>query len=87
MPGAGRNARRSWWRYRDPSGPAAGRRGLRRVVVGVTGATGATYAVRLLARLRETGVESHLVAPAGLFPTREERRELVGTGTGTGEGS
>jgi carbon starvation protein len=32
-------------------------------------------------------VESHLVAPAGLFPTREERRELVGTGTGTGEGS
>jgi carbon starvation protein len=31
-------------------------------------------------------VESHLVAPAGLFPTREERRELVGTGTGTGTG-
>jgi carbon starvation protein len=30
-------------------------------------------------------VESHLVAPAGLFPTREERRELVETGTGTGE--
>ncbi len=31
-------------------------------------------------------VESHLVAPAGLFPTREERKELVGTGSGTGSG-
>jgi carbon starvation protein len=32
----------------------------------------------------EPYVKSHLVAPAGLFPTREER-ELVGTGTGTSE--
>jgi carbon starvation protein len=40
-------------------------------------------------RLRETlptteapYVESHIVAPAGLFPTREERRELAGVGAG-----
>ena len=36
----------------------------RRVVVGITGATGAVYGVRLLKRLREAGVESHLVASA-----------------------
>ena len=35
-----------------------------RVVVGITGATGAVYGVRLLKRLREAGVESHLVASA-----------------------
>ena len=35
-----------------------------RVVVGITGATGAVYAVRLLARLREAGRETHLVATA-----------------------
>lgn len=35
-----------------------------RVVVGLTGATGAVYAVRLLQRLRESGVETHLVATA-----------------------
>ena len=39
----------------------------RRVVVGITGATGAVYAVRLLARLKATGHETHLVAsPAGV---------------------
>ena len=35
-----------------------------RVVVGITGATGAVYGVRLLARLREASVETHLVASA-----------------------
>ena len=40
----------------------------RRVVVGVTGATGAVYAVRLLARLRDAGRETHLIAsPAGVL--------------------
>src|SRR5688500_3685955 len=33
----------------------------RRVVVGITGATGVIYGVRLLERLREAGVETHLV--------------------------
>src|SRR6187431_3677798 len=32
-----------------------------RVIVGITGATGAIYGVRLLERLRESGVETHLV--------------------------
>ena len=32
-----------------------------RLIVGMTGATGAVYGVRLLERLRENGVESHLV--------------------------
>ena len=36
----------------------------KRIVVGVSGASGAVYAVRLLARLRATGQESHLVASA-----------------------
>src|SRR6476660_7769556 len=35
-----------------------------RVLVGITGATGAVYGVRLLKRLREARVESHLVASA-----------------------
>ena len=44
-----------------------------RVVVGVTGATGAVYAVRLLARLREAGRETHLVAsPAGVLNVHHE---------------
>ena len=39
-----------------------------RLVVGITGATGAVYAVRLLARLRAEGRETHLVAsPAGVL--------------------
>jgi 4-hydroxy-3-polyprenylbenzoate decarboxylase len=32
-----------------------------RLIVGITGATGALYGVRLLERLRECGVETHLV--------------------------
>ena len=32
-----------------------------RIIVGLTGATGAIYGVRLLERLREAGVETHLV--------------------------
>ena len=45
----------------------------RRVVVGITGATGAVYAVRLLARLKETGLETHLVAsPAGVLNVHHE---------------
>jgi len=32
-----------------------------RLVVGITGATGAIYGVRMLERLREAGVETHLV--------------------------
>jgi flavin prenyltransferase len=44
-----------------------------RVVVGVTGATGATYAVRLLARLKASGCETHLVAsPAGVLNVHHE---------------
>ena len=33
----------------------------RRLIVGITGATGIIYGVRLLERLREAGVETHLV--------------------------
>ena len=45
----------------------------RRVIVGVTGATGAVYAVRLLQRLRESAVESHLVcSPAGVLNAHHE---------------
>jgi 4-hydroxy-3-polyprenylbenzoate decarboxylase len=33
----------------------------KRVVVGITGATGVVYGVRLLERLREAGVETHLI--------------------------
>ena len=44
-----------------------------RVVVGVTGATGAVYAVRLLARLKVAGCETHLVAsPAGVLNVHHE---------------
>ena len=32
-----------------------------RLIVGITGATGSVYGVRILERLREVGVESHLV--------------------------
>ena len=45
----------------------------RRVVVGITGATGAIYAVRLLQRLRESRLETHLVAsPAGVLNVHHE---------------
>jgi 4-hydroxy-3-polyprenylbenzoate decarboxylase len=44
-----------------------------RLVVGITGATGAAYAVRLLDRARELGIETHLVAtPAGLLNVHHE---------------
>ena len=44
-----------------------------RVVVGITGATGAVYAVRLLARLRTAGTETHLVlSPAGVLNAHHE---------------
>ena len=33
----------------------------KRIVVGITGATGAPYAIRILAILRELGIESHLI--------------------------
>jgi 4-hydroxy-3-polyprenylbenzoate decarboxylase len=46
-----------------------------RIVVGITGATGAVYAVRLLARLKATGCETHLVAsPAGVLNVHHELR-------------
>ena len=44
-----------------------------RIVVGITGATGAVYAVRLLARLKATGCQTHLVAsPAGVLNVHHE---------------
>jgi 4-hydroxy-3-polyprenylbenzoate decarboxylase len=44
-----------------------------RLVVGLTGATGAAYALRLLRRSRELGVETHLIAtPAGILNTHHE---------------
>ncbi len=44
-----------------------------RLVVGITGATGAVYGVRLLKRLREYGVETHLVVtPAGVLNVHHE---------------
>jgi flavin prenyltransferase len=43
------------------------------IVVGITGATGAIYGVRLLARLRELQVQTHLVAtPAGVVNAHHE---------------
>jgi 4-hydroxy-3-polyprenylbenzoate decarboxylase len=45
----------------------------RRVVVGITGATGAIYALKLLARLRAAGRETHLVAtPAAILNVHHE---------------
>jgi len=44
-----------------------------RLVVGITGATGALYAVKLLQRARELGVETHLVVtPAGVLNVHHE---------------
>lgn len=44
-----------------------------RLVVGLTGATGASYALRLLRRARELGVETHLIAtPAGILNAHHE---------------
>jgi len=44
-----------------------------RLVVGITGASGATYGLRVLARARELGVETHLiVTPAGVLNVHHE---------------
>jgi flavin prenyltransferase len=44
-----------------------------RIVVGISGATGTIYGVRLLQRLREAQVETHLVAtPAGVLNAHHE---------------
>ena len=44
-----------------------------RIVVGITGATGTVYGVRLLQRLRELRVETHLVVtPAGVLNAHHE---------------
>ncbi len=44
-----------------------------RLVVGITGATGAAYALRLLRRGRELGLETHLiVTPAGVLNVHHE---------------
>ena len=53
----------------------------RRLVVGITGATGAVYGVRLLARARELGLQTHLVVtPSGVLNVHHElgldRREI-----------
>jgi len=45
----------------------------RRLVVGITGASGAVYGVRLLARARNLGLETHLVVtPAGVVNAHHE---------------
>ena len=44
-----------------------------RLVVGITGATGAVYGVRLLARARALGVQTHLVVtPSGVLNAHHE---------------
>ena len=44
-----------------------------RLVVGITGATGALYAVKLLQRARDIGVETHLiVTPSGVLNVHHE---------------
>jgi flavin prenyltransferase len=45
----------------------------RRLVLGITGATGCIYAVRLLQRARELGLETHvIVTPAGVISAHHE---------------
>jgi 4-hydroxy-3-polyprenylbenzoate decarboxylase len=67
--------------------------GGRRLVVGISGASGIDYGVRALVRLRELGVESHLVVtrPAGMTRAVEtdlsarELRELADVSYSPGE--
>jgi 4-hydroxy-3-polyprenylbenzoate decarboxylase len=57
-----------------------------RLIIGITGATGAIYGVRLLERLREAGVETHLVisrwgARTLLHETPYTREQVEATAT------
>jgi 4-hydroxy-3-polyprenylbenzoate decarboxylase len=44
-----------------------------RLIAGMTGASGAIYGVRLLERLRELPVETHLVDSPNIFESRRRR--------------
>lgn len=50
--------------------------GGRRLVVGISGASGTRYGIRALERLRELGIESHLVVTRGGGMTRAVETEL-----------
>jgi 4-hydroxy-3-polyprenylbenzoate decarboxylase len=50
--------------------------GRRRLVVGLTGASGAIYGVRLLQRLRELDVETHLIASRWARVTIEQETDF-----------
>ncbi|MGC4059658.1 MAG: UbiX family flavin prenyltransferase [Aquabacterium sp.] len=53
--------------------PTAAGHATRRLIIGITGASGAIYGVRLLARARALGVQTHLVAtPAGILNVHHE---------------
>src|SRR4051794_24762227 len=47
-----------------------------RIIVGITGATGTIYGIRLLERLRELGVETHLVVSKAGELTRAHETDL-----------
>src|SRR5262245_27933474 len=57
-----------------------------RIIVGISGATGVIYGIRLLERLREAGVETHLVmsrwgARTLLHETAYSREQVEGLAT------
>lgn len=56
--------------------PAAVAAPRRRIVVGISGASGAIYGVRLLAMLRQAGVESHLVVSRSAQITLAQEMDL-----------